>query len=218
MGDVIQASAEVHGFCPCFREGIAFLLRKLHFLPLQQPAGSEESCVLICFRVLNVALNQTSDPAGVLFQARVPEQLSFKLIFHTEFFCLMDAVRNYFPNRKEDLPPPLLSCGCFYNNINCLQKAYSFLTSKQLLVSAFQHGRKMSLSDFTGPGKRLPMTIHSEGPDPSRWEPSWCSWRLRMLSALGVDPEPLGLWCCCASDFSGISNFSCSLFPQSSHP
>lgn len=148
----------------------------------------------------------------------MPLQLSFTLIFHTEFFYLMDAVRNYFPNRKEDLPPPPLSCGCFYNNISCLQKAYSFLTSKKLLVSAFQHGHKMSLNDFTGPGKRLPVTIHSEGPDPGRWEPAWLCWRLRMLSSLEMDLEPLGLWCCCTSDFSGISNFSCSLFPQSFHP
>lgn len=73
----------------------------------------------------------------------------------------MDAVRNYFPNRKEDLPPPLLSLVDVFNNINCLQKTYSFLTSKQLLVSAFQHGHKTSLNDFTGPGKRLSITIHN---------------------------------------------------------
>lgn len=66
----------------------------------------------------------------------------------------MDAVRN-FPKQERDLLPLLSLMDVFNNNINCLQKTYSFLTSKQLLVSAFQHGHKTSLNDFTGPSKRL---------------------------------------------------------------
>lgn len=59
-----------------------------------------------------------------------------------------------FPKQERErtsLSPPssLSRVDVFNNNINCLQKTYSFLTSEQLLVSAFLRGCTASRDDFT---------------------------------------------------------------------
>lgn len=74
--------------------------------------------------------------------------------FSYRILSLDGCSEKLFPKQERErtsLSPSSLSrVDVFNNNINCLQKTYSFLTSEQLLVSAFLRGFTASCwDDFT---------------------------------------------------------------------